>query len=164
MQSPIHLSEHFTLDEAIESQTASRLGIDNKPTDLNIITSASKTAVKMEKVRVVLGNLPIKISSWIRVPELNAAIGSHLGSQHIKGEAVDFICPAFGSPLEICKILVENKTLIGFDQLILEHTWVHISWKSTPNATQRGQVLSLLSDKSYATGLTDKSGKPYPLN
>lgn len=158
-----YLSEHFTLEEAIESQTASRLGIDNTPTP-EVRTAASKTAVKMEKVRVILNNLPIKVSSWIRVPKLNEAIGSHQGSQHLKGEAVDFICPAFGSPFEICKILVANKSLIGFDRLILEHTWVHISWKSTPNATQRGQVLSLLSDKSYATGLTDKSGKPYQLN
>jgi len=85
-------------------------------------------------------------------------------SSFVKGEAVDFICPAFGSPLEICKVIVKYADIIKFDQLILEHTWVHISWKSTPNATQRGQVLSLLSDKSYAKGLTDKSGKPYPLN
>lgn len=159
----IYLSEHFTLDEATESQTAARLGIDNTPTP-EVRTAASKTAVKMEKVRVVLGNSPIKISSWIRVPELNDAIGSHRGSQHIKGEAVDFICPAYGSPFEVCKQLLKYKDVIGWDQLILEHTWVHISWKSTPNSVQRGQVLSLLSDKSYAAGLTDKSGKPYQLN
>ena len=160
MTEPIHLSEHFTLDEAIESQTAARLGIDNKPTDLNIITAASKTAVKMEKVRVILGSKPITISSWIRVLELNRAIGSGDGSQHVKGEAVDFICPTFGTPLDICKAIVENKTLIGFDQLILEHTWVHISWNSIPSGEQRGQVLSLLETGKYALGLTDKKGNP----
>ena len=159
----IYLSEHFTLDEATESQTASRLGIDNTPTP-EVRTAASKTAVKLEKVRVVLDNSPIKISSWIRVPELNEAIGSGSSSQHIKGEAVDFICPTYGSPLEVCKQLIKYKDVIGWDQLILEHTWVHISWKSTPNSVQRGQVLSLLSDKGYAVGLTDKSGKPYQLN
>lgn len=164
MRAPIYLSEHFTLDEAIASQTAAREGIDNYPTNQEVITTASKTAVKMEKVRVVLNNLPISISSWIRCLALNRALKSSDSSQHVKGEAVDFICPAFGSPLEICKQLVKYKEVIGWDQLILEHTWVHISWKSTPNATQRGEVLSLLSDKSYAKGLTDKSGKPYPMD
>jgi zinc D-Ala-D-Ala carboxypeptidase len=164
MRAPISLSEHFTLDEAIISQTAERLGIDNYPNSQEIITTASKTAVKMEKVRVVLGEVSISINSWIRCLELNRALGSSDSSQHVKGEAVDFICPAFGSPLEICKQLLKNKEVLGWDQLILEHTWVHISWKSTPNSIQRGQVLSLLSDKSYAVGLTDKSGKPYPLN
>ena len=162
-KSIVYLSEHFTLDEAIASQTADRLGIDNTPTP-EIVTAASKTAVKMEKVRVVLGNKSIKVSSWIRMPELNKAVGSRPGSQHEKGEAVDFICPTFGSPLDVCREIIKHKDLINFDQLILEHTWVHISWKSTPNATQRGEVLSLLSDKSYAKGLTDKFGKPYPLN
>ena len=103
---------------------------------------------------------PINITSWIRVPELNLAIGSKPGSQHEKGEAVDFICPQFGSPLDICIALIKCKDLIGFDQLILEHTWVHISWNSTPNSVQRGQVLSLLSGGKYAVGLTDLNGKP----
>jgi len=163
MTETIYLSEHFTLEEATESQTASRLGIDNTPSP-EVRTAAAKTAVKLEKVRLILGENPIKVSSWIRVLELNRAIGSGDSSQHPKGEAVDFICPAFGTPLDVCKAIVKNKTLIGFDQLILEHTWVHISWKSTPNAIQRGEVLSLLSDKSYAKGLTDKSGKPYPMD
>lgn len=160
----VYLSEHFTLAEAIASQTADRLGIDNYPTNQEIITVASRTAVKMEKVRLVLDSKPINISSWIRCLALNRALGSNDGSQHVKGEAVDFICPTFGSPLDVCREIIKHKDLINFDQLILEHTWVHISWKSTPNATQRGEVLSLLSDKSYAKGLTDKFGKPYTVS
>ena len=156
---PILLSEHFTLDEATLSQTASRLGIDNSHPSPEIITTASRTAVKMEKVRIILG-APISINSWIRCPDLNAAIGSKPTSQHILGEAVDFIAPHFGSPTDICKCLIDNRIMVGFDQLILEHTWVHISWASTPNAVQRGQVLSLLSNGHYAVGLTDSSGNP----
>jgi zinc D-Ala-D-Ala carboxypeptidase len=157
-QETIYISEHFTLAEATNSQTASRLGIDNSHPDPQIRTVASKTAVKMEKVRVILDEKPVNISSWIRSLDLNRALGSSDTSQHIKGEAVDFICPAFGSPLDICRALVECKDLIGWDQLILEHTWVHISWNSTPNSVQRGQVLSLLSGGKYATGLTDLNG------
>ena len=146
----IKLSQHFTLEEATISQEADRRGIDNSHPDPQIITTASKTAVKMEKVRLILNSNAIHINSWIRALALNRALGSKDTSQHIKGEAVDFICPSFGSPLAICKKLIENKTLIGWDQLILEHSWVHISWNSTPNSQQRGQVLSLLQDGGYA--------------
>ena len=157
--SPTLLSEHFTLEEAIISQEAERFGIDNRNPDPRIITTASRTAVKMEKVRSVLGDKGIHVNSWIRCLALNRALKSKDDSQHVKGEAVDFICPAFGTPAEVCKKLVAEKTLVGFDQLILEHTWVHISWNSVPNAIQRGQVLSLLQDGEYAKGLTDKTGK-----
>lgn len=153
----MNLSDHFTLEEATISQTADRLGIDNShPSSITIIV-ATKTATKMEKVRAIL-NSPISISSWIRCLDLNRALGSKDTSQHILGEAVDFICPAFGTPLEICKALIAQKILINWDQLILEHTWIHISWNSIPNAPQRGQVLSLLATGGYANGLTDKSG------
>jgi zinc D-Ala-D-Ala carboxypeptidase len=154
----MQLSDHFTLEEATISQTASRNGIDNSNPSPDIIIAATKTATRLEKVRALLGNIPLNVDSWIRCLELNRALGSKDTSQHLKGEAVDFICPAFGTPNEICKKIVANKEVINFDQLILEHTWVHISWNSTPNAVQRNQVLSLLESGLYASGLTDKSG------
>ena len=151
------LSDHFTLEEAVNSQTASRLGIDNSSPSDGVIAAATKTAVKMEKVRLILGT-PINVDSWIRCIELNRALGSKDTSQHIKGEAVDFIAPEFGTPLDICNKLIANKELVGWDQLILEHTWVHISWNSIPDSTQRGEVISLLATGGYALGLTDPQG------
>lgn len=159
-QKIIHLSEHFTLQEATESQTASRLGIDNSRPSLEVIATAAKTALSMENVRRILGK-PISVSSWIRSLHLNRALGAKDSSQHVLGEAVDFSSP-YGTSLQICQKLLQYKEQINFDQLILEHTWVHISWKATPGSIQRGQVLSLLVDKGYAAGLTDKFGKPYP--
>jgi putative chitinase len=153
------LSDHFTLEEATFSRTAVTNGIDNACQSQMIISNATKTALKMEKVRALLGQ-SISVDSWIRCIALNRALGSKDTSQHIKGEAVDFVCFGFGSPTQICQKLLENKEVIGWDQLILEHTWVHISWNSTPNSVQRGEVLSLLQDGSYVKGLTDKFGKP----
>ena len=155
----MNLSDHFTLEEATFSRTATLNGIDNSCLSPMILESAKKTALKMEKVRALLGN-PISVDSWIRCIALNRALGSKDSSQHIKGEAVDFVCWGFGSPVDICKKLIENQILVGWDQLILEHTWVHISWNSTPNSVQRGEVLSLLQGGGYAKGLTDKFGKP----
>ena len=155
----MNLSEHFTLAEATLSQEAARKGIDNSNPSSEIIVTASKTAVKMEKVRASLGSKPIHANSWIRCLALNRALGSKDSSAHVKGEAVDFTAPQFGSPVDVCRKLIEDQVLINFDQLILEHTWVHISWNSIPNSKQRNQVLSLLQDGGYAKGLTDISGK-----
>ena len=148
----IQLSQHFTLEEATLSETAARNGIDNSHPDARTITTASNTAVRMEIVRQILG-APIHINSWIRCLELNRALKSSDHSQHILGEAVDFICPGFGTPTQVAETLLEFKDSVGFDQLILEYTWVHISWKSLPNAVQRGEVLSLLPSGGYANGL-----------
>jgi len=153
----IQLSPHFTLDEATYSSTALRLGIDNTQPSAEIIKAAIYTASKLEVVRTILQNKSIHIDSFIRCLALNRALGSKDSSQHIKGEAADIICPDFGSPLDICKELITNKAKLNFDQLILEHTWVHVSFCS-PTDTPRGEVLSLLSTGGYAVGLTDKQG------
>ena len=136
----LQLSKHFSLDEATTSQTADRLGVDNQP-DLATLVRMRLTASGMELVRSELGDLPIDISSWYRSPRVNRSIGSRDTSQHPKGEAVDFKCPAFGNPLQIVDHL--RKSGIKFDQLILEfwsggHTgWVHVSFCPKP----RRQVL-----------------------
>ncbi len=150
------LSDHFSLAEA---QVTSHRDIDNF-VPFALIPVVMKTALGMEKVRLLLGGNPISINSWYRNPELNLRVGGSKNSQHMKGEAVDFICPKFGSPQEIVKELMQHSLLLRYDQLIYEHTWVHISWNSIPGAKQRNQVLTLLSKGGYATGLTDKQGKP----
>ncbi len=157
---PYFLSAHFSLAEATTSDTAARLGIDNSHPPQEVLDVAIKTATRMEYVRMLLSS-PIHINSWLRCIELNRALKSSDTSQHIKGEAVDFICPEFGSPVNVCKHLLGFKRQVDFDQLILEHTWVHISWSALPNAKQRGQVLSLLESGKYAIGLTNSKGIPY---
>lgn len=155
------VTKHFSLDELLVSARAVGLGIDNTRHTWETFLAARQTAGKMEIVRDVLDRNPVAVGSWIRCLELNRALKSKDTSQHIKGEAVDFTCPRHGSPLELCRTLIKNQMLVDWDQLILEHTWVHISWSSLPNAKQKGQVLSLLASGSYATGLTNPQGIPY---
>lgn len=151
-----HLTDHFDWSDVTNSVTASRLGIDNSlPPELHDV--AVRTATKLEKVRALL-NTPVLVDSWYRSLALNTALASKPTSQHIKCEAVDFRSPNFGTPADICKAIIAKAYLIGFDQLILEHTWVHISWNSIPGGVQRGQVLSLLASGGYSTGLTDAHG------
>lgn len=157
---PQFLSEHFTFKEAISSQKADELQIDNSHPSPEVLATAIRTAVNMEKVKVILHSVSIHVDSWIRCPELNEAVGSKPTSQHLKGEAVDFVAQGYGTPLEICRAIITNKDLIRFDQLILEHSWVHISFCAA-GITPRGQVLSLINGGHYAQGLTDVTGKAY---
>lgn len=154
----MNLSDHFTLEEATLSQTAERQKIPNVPSG-EITAVMVKTAKSLERVRALLG-IPMIISSWYRSPALNHAVGGVPNSQHLAGEAVDFIAPAYGTPADICKQIIRFPELVAFDQLILEHTWVHISFSGVPSIPNRKQVLSLLSSGHYASGLTDKEGVP----
>jgi zinc D-Ala-D-Ala carboxypeptidase len=152
------LSPHFTWAEVIHSSTALRLGIDNSmPLELESVVR--NTAIGMEKIRSLLSE-PIDVDSWFRCLELNTALKSKPTSQHIKGEAVDFLCPDYGTPAEICKRLIKYQDFLNFDQLILEHTWVHVSFLAIPTVKGRHQVLSLLTSGDYAPGLTDAKGNP----
>lgn len=144
------LSAHFSLEEATFSRTAVDRGLENIP-DAVQLARMKYTALKMELVRQVLGNNPIKINSWFRGPQVNAAVGGVSTSQHSKGEAVDFTSAWAGTPLEICKILMDHKGIIGYDQLIYEQTWVHISF--TRNSKPRGNELTFLGKGKYKAGI-----------
>lgn len=131
----MNLSAHFTLEEFTRSDTAARLGIDNTPPP-EIARTLVDTAMCMEEVRRII-NTPITVTSGYRCPTLNRHIGSKDSSQHTKGEAVDFIAPPL-TPHDICMKLIAGK--LYFDQLILEHDWVHISFAPLSN---RHQALTL---------------------
>ena len=122
----MNLSPHFTLEEFIESQTAARQSINNDPPSL-LFPSLTATAEGLEQVRTLLGDRPMRISSGYRSPTLNRAVGGSTNSQHVLGEAVDFTCPAFGTPRQIVAAIVASG--IPYDQVIQEFdSWVHISF------------------------------------
>ena len=95
------LTPHFTLDEFTASQTAARMGLPNMPSGQEM-ANLQRTAETMEKVRTILGDKPVLISSGYRSPAVNAAVGGASNSAHMSGLAVDFTAPGFGSPLDIC--------------------------------------------------------------
>ena len=131
---PTKLSPHFTLEEFTISQTAARQGLNNIPSE-DIVKVLTNTANQMEAVRKLLG-VPIHINSGYRSPEVNKAVGGAKNSQHMTGEAVDFIAPGFGSVATIIE-RIKSSGLV-FDQLIDEYgSWVHISFSDKP----RKQVL-----------------------
>ncbi|SIO50443.1 Peptidase M15 [Burkholderia sp. GAS332] len=134
----MRLTDHFTLDELTQSETAARRGIANTPSPA-IVESLTRTAQTLEQVRTLLGSCPVLVSSGYRSPALNAAVGGSATSAHVQGLAADFFCPGFGSPLDICRKIAASG--IAFDQLIFEGTWVHLGL-GVVGQKPRNQVLT----------------------
>jgi zinc D-Ala-D-Ala carboxypeptidase len=122
------LTPNFTLAEFTDSQTAARRGIPNvPPASSQERQNLQRTAEVMEQVRTILGDHPVLISSGYRSPAVNKAVGGSTNSAHMSGLAVDFSCPGFGTPKQICKKLAPHMRELGVDQLIHEFdTWVHL--------------------------------------
>ena len=139
------LTEHFSLEELTNSQIAVRFKLDNTPSPM-IIERLKQTAEALEKVRALLG-VPLIINSGYRSLAVNLKVGSKPTSAHVKGWAVDFIAPKYGTPLQICHA-ISKATDIRFDQLIEEGTWVHLS--IDPN--MREMILTM-QDGKYTKGL-----------
>ena len=134
------LSDHLTLAEFTDSDTATRLGIDNSLPD-DLVEAAQATGAMLERVRAILGT-PILVSSGYRCPALNKAIGAVPTSDHPKAMALDFRSPAFGTPLAICQALHPRLAQLGIGQIVFEHTWVHISTRAPANPANAALTLA----------------------
>jgi len=136
------ISNHISYKEAIKSNTATRLGINNIPNDYQITNMVGVAVNVFEPLREYVGG-PIKINSFFRCEDLNRAIGGSSRSQHCEGRAID-LDDTFGhkTNAEMFHYIREN---LNFDQLIWEFgndknpDWVHVSYVSKEE--NRGRVL-----------------------
>ena len=135
----MNLSENFTLQELIYSDTAIRRGIDNKPNDETIENLKLVCENILEPIREYF-KAPVVVSSGYRSAAVCEAVGSSSKSQHTKGQAADF--EIFGIPnKDVADWIVNN---IDYDQCILEFWnekepnsgWVHCSFNSAGNRKQ----------------------------
>jgi len=132
----MNLSPHFSLEELTHSDTATRLDIDNTPS-VEVLENLQFLCNNLERVRDLL-NYPMLISSGYRSLELNKHLGSKDTSAHVKGLAVDFISPNFGSPKSIVESIVNSD--IEYDQVILEFDrWVHLAF--TPGEPRKQALI-----------------------
>lgn len=142
------LSEHVTLKEFCDSNTATAKGINNTITDPVHLESAKKLALNVfEPIRAHVGH-PIKINSGYRSKALNKAIpGSSSTSQHCFGEAMDLDL----HDRDLFEWIIDN---ITFDQMIFEGgtedkaNWFHISYREGRN---RKQVLRMIKKGGKST-------------
>ena len=92
----IELSEHFNLSELLKSQTAERKNIKNVPNyteieNMKVLCQDIGEPIREHVRSTINSKAIIHISSGYRSKNLNSAIGGSKYSQHIKGEAIDFV-------------------------------------------------------------------------
>ena len=92
------LSTHFSLEELVASEVATRRGLDNTPPN-EVMPNLSRLAEGLDLVRAALVNHPVHVTSGYRSPRLNQMIGGAKNSMHTLGLAANILCPAFGPPL-----------------------------------------------------------------
>ena len=142
----------ITIESLCYSDTAIARCIDNSP-PLSLLPNLHRLASGLDSIQVVLGSA-INISSGYRCPELNRLVGGTPGSQHQQGQATDFVCTAFGEPIEVATAIVKSR--VDYDQLILEFgRWVHVSFSASP----RRRTLTIYSSADgYLDGIVTSEG------
>jgi len=144
------ISEHFTLEELSFSEAAARLGLDNAPIPI-VITNLALMAAAMEKIRTLLGDVPIVVRSGYRSVEVNQAVGGAVTSAHCYGLACDFVCPAFDTPMEVALAILKSD--IEYDQLILEYGWVHVGLAQEGCLSRREALTKRSKSAAYESGI-----------
>lgn len=146
--------KYFTINELTKSATATRMGIDNTPSQevKNNLTALVDNI--LDPLRKAWGK-PIRVSSGYRCPALNKAVKGSTSSQHMKGEAADItsINDSFADNAKLLKLLLASG--LKFDQVICEEpnakgepSWIHVSYKRF--GANRGQKLTCRKGKYYS--------------
>ena len=146
------LSKNLTLAEAVRSETAKRVGIDNKPTKEHL-ENLKITAEKLFQPIRDHFDKPVYVSSMYRSERLNRALKyASKTSLHMTGQAIDIDMDHTSiSNKEVFDYVKDN---LDFDTLIWEFgedtpKWVHVAYREGRN---RKQILEAYKDD--ITGLT----------
>lgn len=124
---------NFKISELIYSETAIIKSINNMP-DINSLDNLLDLIFYcLQPIRDKL-NEPMIITSGFRCKEINKLVGGAYNSQHLYGQAADFVVKKY-TPSQIIEKI--KKSNIEFDQLINEYNkWVHISFNKGRNRHQ----------------------------
>jgi len=126
------VSKHISYKEATRSATATKLNIDNIPTD-DILSNMVVVAAEVFEPLREWAKHPINVNSFYRSPKLNAAIKGSLKSSHLSGQAIDISTLGKKTNGEMFDYIKDN---LDFDQLIWEFgndenpRWIHVSYKN----------------------------------
>lgn len=128
------ISKNFSLQEFEKSDTAIRLGIDNKIKSEEIKDNIKELVENiLQPLRDTLGQ-PLFINSGYRCIQLNKAVGGVPTSQHCLGQASDIGCT---DPYALAQLA--KRMRLDYDQCILYPSFVHFSYRK--DGGNRGQLL-----------------------
>ena len=126
------LTNNFSLQEMIKSETALRRDMDNTPHNDEVVHNLTTLCEQvLQPLRDVYG-VGVKVNSGYRSPDVNAAVGGSRTSDHCKGQAADIEIPGVANA-DLAQYIADN---FHFTQLILEFYtqgvpdsgWVHVSY------------------------------------
>ena len=156
-------SKYFNLEELVQSETATRKGIINKPSKAQEVQLREISKIVLDPIREHFGE-PIKVTSGYRSPKLNEVIGGSSKSQHMakNGDcAVDFKFLGNKIDLQECFDWITKDSKIVYDQCISEFLpdgWIHISYVSAgkPNRGKK-TIASKVQGKTVYKHIGSKS-------
>jgi hypothetical protein len=127
----MQLTENFSLNEMIKSETALRHGLDNNPDETIIENLRTLCTYVLQPLRTAYGR-PITVNSGYRAPAVNAAVGGSKTSDHCRGQAADIEIAGVANA-DLANYIAQY---FKFTQLILEFYtpgipdsgWVHVSY------------------------------------
>lgn len=146
------LSKNFTLKEFEVSNTAEKLGIDNRVPAKLVPNIKALVDEVLQPIRDKV-EIPIHISSGYRCKQVNAVNHGAANSQHMKGEAADiYIIPMEAKGWTLWDIAGLIVRFTDFDQLIYEtrpngSKWIHVSY--TTKRPNRHSLLRCKDGKHY---------------
>lgn len=124
------MGKYFSIEEMCQSETAERLGIANRPSDV-VCSHLVELIAFMDGVREWYG-MPMIVSSGYRSVKLNDVVGGVACSSHCYGWACDVV-PGVGC--SFCDMVVSvldylHESGVLFDQILVERSgskrWLHI--------------------------------------
>ena len=119
----MQLTEHFTLEEMLHSETAEKKKIENRITAEEVNNLQRLCQKVLEPLRQHFGK-PIRINSGFRCKALNEAVGGAKNSYHTKGRAVDIP--------NVPGWLAYIRDHLLHTDLIHEGTWIHVALCGQP--------------------------------
>ena len=124
--------KYFTIAELTRSDTARRLGIDNKPPASAVKALTVLVDEVLDPLREAWGG-PIRVNSGYRCPELNKAVGGTPTSQHQRGEAADITVGSRSGNRRLLALIKRQN--LPVDQCIDEKgcRWIHVSHRRGRN-------------------------------
>ena len=127
---------NFSISELIKSETANLHNINNMPDINSLDNMLDLIYYVLQPIRDRLKK-PMVITSGFRCKRVNELLNGAKTSQHLKGQAADFIVPGMAVD-EVIQFI--RNSYIEYDQLIAEKNgsseWVHISFSKDNNRNQ----------------------------
>lgn len=157
----MNISRYLSYEEVKKSYTATKMGIDNIPSQYQLKNIIDWARGIFDPIRSYLG-APLGCHTIYRCPELNTAIGGSETSQHManNGAAGDIDADIYGNASNeiIFNYIIRH---LDYDQIIAEGLqngkieWVHCSFVSPEKNRKQALLMYVENGKTHYEHYTE---------